>query len=99
MTARASDLVRLIIRCALRLWHATAWLAAHGLLLTALAVPLAAAGWYLSERLTRKVLAHRVRYTLTPSRSFDPSREEIWRTAAGLLRAGRSGPWWAPARS
>ncbi|WP_160311186.1 ATP/GTP-binding protein, partial [Streptacidiphilus anmyonensis] len=40
-----------------------------------------------------------MRYTLTPARSFDPSMEEIWRGAAVLLRAARSGPWWAPARA
>jgi hypothetical protein len=92
-------LVRLLVHVAVLLCHAPAWLAAHSLLLTSLGLPLIAGGWYLREHLTRKVLAERVRYTHTPGRSIDPCQEEIWRGAAGLLRAARSGPWWAPARS
>jgi hypothetical protein len=79
--------------------NAPTWLIGHRLLLTALGLPLVTAVWYVRERLTRKVLAHRVRYTLIPARSFDPSVEEIWRATVGLLRAARSGPWWAPARA
>jgi hypothetical protein len=99
MTGLTTGLFRLLVRGAVLVWHAPAWIAAHGPLLTLLGLPLTAGGWYLREWLTRKVLAERVRYTLTPARSFDPCQEEIWRGAAVLLRAARSGPWWAPARS
>ena len=99
MSNATTDLVRFLIRTVVFLAHAPGWLAAHALLVTLLGLPLVAGGWYLREYLTRKVLAERVRYTLTPGRSFDPCQEEIWRGAAVLLRAARSGPWWAPARA
>ncbi|WP_052441085.1 hypothetical protein [Streptacidiphilus anmyonensis] len=97
MTGLTTELVRLLVRFAVLLWHAPAWVAAHLLLFAAFALPLVAAGWYLRERLIRKILDHRVRYALTPGRSFDPGPEEIIRGSAVLLRAARSGPWWAPA--
>ncbi|SEM69213.1 hypothetical protein [Streptacidiphilus jiangxiensis] len=99
MTGLTTGLVRLFVRFTLWLLHLPAWLAVHGLLLTLIGLPLIAGGLVWREWLTRRVLAERVRYTLTPTRSFDPCQEEIWRGAAVLLRAARSGPWWAPARS
>ncbi|WP_052442932.1 hypothetical protein [Streptacidiphilus neutrinimicus] len=99
MTGLTNALVRLLVRCGVLLWHAPAWAAGHLVLLVLLVLPLAAAGGYLRERFIRKMLGHRVRYTLNPARSFDPGPEEIIRGAAVLLRAARSGPWWAPAPS
>ena len=55
--------------------------------------------WLVAEALSRRVLADRVRYTLTPTRLFDPSTEEVWRYCQVLLRAARSAPWWAPTRA
>ena len=46
-----------------------------------------------------KAFGERTRFTLTPSRRFDPSPEQIWRQAALLLRASNAGPWWAPMKA
>ncbi|WP_370149192.1 type IV secretory system conjugative DNA transfer family protein [Streptacidiphilus sp. EB129] len=51
------------------------------------------------DRLAKKAIAKRVRFTLTPTRRFDPVPEQLWRYAAVLLRASNCGPWWAPLRS
>ncbi|WP_051942973.1 P-loop NTPase family protein [Streptacidiphilus rugosus] len=97
MTGLTKDLFRLLIRFAVLLGHTPAWLSGHLVVITICALPLVSAAWFLRERLTAKILDHRVRYILQPARSFDPCAEEIIRGAAVLLRAARSGPWWAPA--
>jgi hypothetical protein len=68
--------------------------------ISALLVILICAEWWLvAELLSRRVLRDRVRYTLTPTRMFDPGTEEVWRYCQVLMRAARSAPWWAPTRA
>ncbi|MFF4699914.1 ATP/GTP-binding protein [Streptomyces chattanoogensis] len=49
----------------------------------------------LADRASRK----RVAFRLTPSRTFDPDAEQIWRYASLLTRAAMTGKWWVPLRS
>ncbi|MEU6972118.1 ATP/GTP-binding protein [Kitasatospora aureofaciens] len=75
---------------------AAAWCGNHCALLLALLAPPAIAAGLLHQFLTRRALALRSRFVLTPSRRFDPSAEDIWRQTALLMRAAGKGPWWAP---
>ncbi|MFE0463736.1 ATP/GTP-binding protein [Kitasatospora sp. NPDC058965] len=75
---------------------AAAWCGDNAGTLLLLITPVAVAAGVLHQFLTRRALALRTRYILTPSRRFDPSTEDIWRQTALLMRAAGKGPWWAP---
>ncbi|MFD9685235.1 ATP/GTP-binding protein [Kitasatospora sp. NPDC059146] len=80
-------------------WFADAgsWCQDNAGLLLVLLVPPAVAAGVVHQVLTRRALAQRTRFILTPTRRFAPTTEDIWRQIALLLRASRKGPWWAPA--
>ncbi|MEV7775409.1 ATP/GTP-binding protein [Kitasatospora sp. NPDC086791] len=88
--------VHAVHEAVLWLGDAADWTGAHLPLLLAVAAPFAIAAGILHWRLTRKALASRTRYTLTPSPDFEPGEEHLWRYAAVILRAANAGPWWAP---
>ncbi|MEV4559053.1 ATP/GTP-binding protein [Kitasatospora sp. NPDC049285] len=73
-----------------------AWCGDNAGTLLVVITPVAVAAGLLHQFLTRRALALRTRYILTPSRRFDPSTEDIWRQTALLMRAAGKGPWWAP---
>ncbi|MGW2027923.1 ATP/GTP-binding protein [Streptomyces decoyicus] len=50
-------------------------------------------------RLADKASRKRIAFRLTPSKTFEPDAEHIWRYAALITRAAASGPWWVPLRS
>ncbi|MFJ9461044.1 ATP/GTP-binding protein [Kitasatospora sp. NPDC101447] len=77
--------------------NAGAWCQDNAGLLLVLLVPPTVAAGVVHQVLTRRALAQRTRFILTPTRRFAPSTEDIWRQSALLLRASRKGPWWAPA--
>ncbi|MFD9124168.1 type IV secretory system conjugative DNA transfer family protein [Kitasatospora sp. NPDC059571] len=79
-----------------RLATAATWAADHSILIAFLLVIPAVTGGVVHQVLTRRALALRTRFTLTPTRRFDPTEEDIWRQTALLLRAAGKGPWWAP---
>ncbi|GAA2803180.1 hypothetical protein GCM10010441_29900 [Kitasatospora paracochleata] len=79
-----------------RLADVAAWCSDNAGTLLVLITPVAVAAGVLHQVLTRRALALRTRYVLTPSRRFDPSTEDIWRQTALLMRAAGKGPWWAP---
>jgi len=75
---------------------AGAWCGAHAGLLLVCAAPPTIAAMVIHQVLTRRALALRTRFVLTPTRRFDPGAEDIWRQTALLMRAAGKGPWWAP---
>ncbi|MEV7177832.1 type IV secretory system conjugative DNA transfer family protein [Kitasatospora sp. NPDC093679] len=72
------------------------WAAGHSTLVLLLFAAPTVAALAVHQVLTRRALALRTRFTLTPSRRFDPTEEDIWRQTVLLLRAAGKGPWWAP---
>ncbi|MFC1405682.1 MULTISPECIES: hypothetical protein [Streptacidiphilus] len=80
-------------------WTVGQWLARNTVAVGLSGAVLAGSGIAVRERLAVKAFGERTRFTLTPSRRFDPSAEQIWRQAALLLRASNAGPWWAPMKA
>jgi hypothetical protein len=80
-------------------WTVVLWLGRNVVAVGLGSAVLAGAGVAVRDRLAVKAFGERTRFTLTPSRRFDPSPEQIWRQAALLLRASNAGPWWAPMKA
>ncbi|MEY9842776.1 hypothetical protein ABH941_008066 [Streptacidiphilus sp. EB103A] len=80
-------------------WTVVLWLGRNLVAVCLCSAVLAGVGIAVRDRLAVKAFGERTRFTLTPSRRFDPSPEQIWRQAALLLRASNAGPWWAPMKA
>lgn len=100
MTPDAGELIPALWESAVALVHAMrsalVWVEHHLVLLVAAFTVV-----YLVAARTRRRIAEffatdRVRYQYRAQARFDPDAEQIWRQAALLARAARSGPWWVP---
>ena len=80
-------------------WAVVKWLDRNLVVVGLVTAALAGVGIAVRDRFAVKAFGERTRFTLTPSRRFDPSAEQIWRQAALMLRAANAGPWWAPAKA
>lgn len=99
MNSVITGLVHLTLSTCFALVHVAMLCRRHPWFTSVSAATLGGGWWLIAEALARRVLADRVRYTLTPTRMFDPGTEEVWRYCQVLLRAARSAPWWAPGRA
>ncbi|WP_326695697.1 ATP/GTP-binding protein [Streptomyces sp. NBC_01766] len=103
MTAHASGKIAALLDAGVSLLEVVSgiagWAVAHLLLLTVVLAVLYSAAACVRRRIADAFTAERVRFRLTPSGRFDPDTEELWRQAAVLIRAARSGPWWVPRRA
>jgi len=75
------------------------WIGNHLILLCCVGVIGLAVFEVVRTRLADKASRKRVAFRLTPSKTFEPDAEQIWRYATLLTRASTSGPWWTPLRS
>ncbi|MFF7415598.1 ATP/GTP-binding protein [Streptomyces lydicus] len=75
------------------------WVSSHLILLCILGAIGLCVFEVVRTRLADDASRKRVAFRLTPSKTFEPDAEQIWRYAALITRAAMSGPWWTPLRS
>ena len=98
-TSAAAVLVHTLPAAVVATGSALGWIRAHLPWIIGACTVLLVGARVLQNRLAHRVLRERVRFTLTPTRRFEPLPEQLWRYSSVLLRAAGSGPWWAPQRA